>query len=97
MDSKRTVTVELLGHRLTVRTTENEEALTRNVDRLNDLLVEMRSKTGVVDTARLFALALLHLGREIDMTKDMRNEWTEPLARRIEDMTDRIHRALEEA
>lgn len=97
MDSKRTVTVELLGHRLTVRTTETEEALARNLDHLNGLLTEMRSRTGVVDTARLFALALLHLGREINMTRTMQEERTEPLARRIDDLTDRIHRALEEA
>lgn len=97
MDTKRTVTVELLGQRLTVRTTETEEALARNLGRLNGMLADMRAKTGVVDTARLFALGLLHLGREIDMYDESRGVWIEPFVHRIDDWTDRIHRALEDA
>ncbi len=96
MDTKRTVTVDLLGHRLTVRTTEPEEALQRNIARVRDVLEQIQDGTDAVDSLRLFALGLLHLGRELDMLENRYSELSELFGDKLESWTATVHRTLGE-
>lgn len=62
-----------MGQKLTVRTTEPEETLQRNIDRVKEALDRIQAHTGAVDTVRLFALGLLHLGRELNVLEHRYN------------------------
>lgn len=96
MESKRTVTVELLGQRITVRTTETEEALQRNLTRINQVLQTLRARTDGVEPVRLFALGLLHLGREIDVLERTQVDWMTRVTGEVEERIARARRTLDE-
>lgn len=94
MEEKRTVTVDLMGQRLTVRTTEPEETLRRSIDRINRVLEELRTGTDTVDTVRLFALGLLHLGREIDMLETKYMDLQDEVTDAVTSWTERVRQSL---
>ena len=94
MATKRTITVELLGHRFLVRTTEPEEAVQEDRKRVEETLSTIRERTGIVDTLELFALGLLHLGRELRMQEEKHNRFLEEIENRIREITGRVHQVL---
>ncbi|RMF12443.1 MAG: cell division protein ZapA [Candidatus Dadabacteria bacterium] len=84
MEDKRTVTINLMGQHLTVRTTEPEESLQRNLDRVRDTLQRIQVQTGTVDTVKLFALGLLHLGRELTVLEERYDNICNDLEHRLD-------------
>lgn len=84
MEDKRTVTINLMGQQLTVRTTEPEESLQRNLDRVRETLQRIQVQTGTVDTVKLFALGLLHLGRELNVLEERYDNICNDLEHRLD-------------
>lgn len=83
MEAKRTVSINLYGQQLTVRTTESEESLQENVARIRNVLDDIQRHTGAVDTARLYALGLLHLGRELNMLETRYKDFCQQIETRL--------------
>ena len=90
METKRTVTVDLMGQKIAVRTTEPEETLEQNIARVQDALLRIKSQTGSVDTVRLFALGLLHLGRELNVLEHRYKELCDQIDTRLEVWTNQV-------
>lgn len=84
-----------MGQKLTVRTTEPEEVLQRNVDRVRHALDRIQAQTGAVDTVRLFALGLLHLGRELNVLEHRYNEISQDVVMHLDRWTDRVHSSVQ--
>lgn len=90
---KRSVTVELLGQRFQVRTQEPEWEVEQDARLVETVLDEIRRRSGSLDTLRLFALGLLHLGRELRMREAMYQRLYREVANRIETWEQRFNRS----
>lgn len=93
MATKRSVTVELMGERLKLRTTEPEEALAEHVERVNTVLAEIARQSNAVDTLRLFALGLLFMGRELNMLETRYAAFCDGLESQLHGLKARLRRA----
>lgn len=91
MSEKRTVTVELLGMRLPIRTTQSATEVERVALLLKSRIDEIQRVAGAVDSLRVALLAGLDVCRELveaqgqlEELKDMTAERTLALVERLE-------------
>lgn len=83
-EPKRSVTVELLGQRFQVRTGEPETEVILDAQVVEAVLEEIRRRSGPLDSLRLYALGLLHLGRELRMRDAMYRRLYHEVKMRVE-------------
>lgn len=83
-----------MGQKLTVRTTEPEETLQHNVARVRAALEQIQAQTGAVDTVRLFALGLLHFGRELSVLEHRYNDLQREFGAQIDAWSQRVRASL---
>lgn len=83
-----------MGQKLTVRTTEPEATLQHNLARVREALDQIQAQTGAVDTVRLFALGLLHLGRELNVLEHRYNDLQREFQSQIDAWSERVRTSL---
>ena len=91
MTPKHTVTVDLLGIRLAIKTTQTQTEVDRVASLLKSRLDEVQRGTGSVDSLRVALLAALDISRELvearqqlDELRDATSERTLALVERLE-------------
>jgi cell division protein ZapA (FtsZ GTPase activity inhibitor) len=91
-ETKRSITVELIGHTFQVRTAEPESEVKEDARLVQSVLEEIRRRTGPMDLLRLYALGLLHLGRELRMRESLYLHLRDALESRVASYIERYHR-----
>lgn len=88
---KKASEIRIFGHRLLVRSNENEEHLRRVEEYLNTKIEEVRENTKAVSSLDVALLAALNITGEVIKTKEMLQE----LGRKSEELAIKIDRRLD--
>jgi len=87
---KKVAEIKIFGHKLLVRSDENEEYIRAIEDYLNTKIEEVRENTKAVSSLDLALLAALNITGEVIKTKEI----LEKLGRKSEELATRIDRQL---
>ena len=87
---KKVAEIKIFGHKLLVRSDENEEYIRAIEEYLNTKIEEVRENTKAVSSLDLALLAALNITGEVIKTKEI----LEKLGRKSEELTTRIDRQL---
>lgn len=87
---KKVAEIKIFGHKLLVRSDENEEYIRAIEEYLNTKIEEVRENTKAVSSLDLALLAALNITGEVIKTKEI----LEKLGRKSEELATRIDRQL---
>lgn len=87
---KKVAEIKIFGHKLLVRSDENEEYIRAIEDYLNTKIEEVRENTKAVSSLDLALLAALNITGEVIKTKEI----LEKLGRKSEELALKIDRRL---
>lgn len=87
---KKVAELKIFGHKLLIRSDENEEYIRAIEDYLNTKIEEVRENTKAVSSLDLALLAALNITGEVIKTKEI----LEKLGRKSEELATRIDRKL---
>ena len=92
---KRSVTVEVAGQKLTLRTDAGEEYLHALAAFVNDKIAEVKTSTRTFSTHALAILAALNIADELFQTRDQAQKEKDELKRRVREKAQRIGELLD--
>lgn len=87
---KKVAELKIFGHKLLIRSDENEEYIRRVEEYLNNKIEEVRENTKAVSSLDVALLAALNITGEVIKTKEM----LEKLGRKSEELALKIDRRL---
>ena len=92
---KRSVTVEVAGQKLTLRTDAGEEYLHALAAFVNDKIAEVKTSTRTFSTHALAILAALNIADELFQARDQAQKEKDELRKRVRDKAQRIGELLD--
>ena len=92
---KRSVTVEVAGQKLTLRTDAGEEYLHALAAFVNDKIAEVKTSTRTFSTHALAILAALNIADELFQARDQARKDTDELKKRVREKAQRIGELLD--
>jgi len=92
---KRSVTVEVAGQKLTLRTEAGEEYLHALAAFVNDKIAEVKTSTRTFSTHALAILAALNIADELFQARDQARKEKDELKKRVREKAQRIGELLD--
>jgi len=92
---KRSVTVEVAGQKLTLRTEAGEEYLHALAAFVNDKIAEVKTSTRTFSTHALAILAALNIADELFQARDQASKEKDELKKRVREKAQRIGELLD--
>ena len=92
---KRSVTVEVAGQKLTLRTDAGEEYLHALAAFVNEKIAEVKTSTRTFSTHALAILAALNIADELFQARDQARKETDELKKRVREKALRIGELLD--
>jgi len=94
MGQKRTITVEFLGQKYNLKTTESEDEVKEDLSLVEAVYREIQDATRSPDTLHLFVLTLLHLGRKLRLLEREHKEFVQWVEENLQRIVHKVESSL---
>lgn len=94
---KASVTVRIAGEEHTIRANAEPDYTRRCAELVDRRMRKIRSQAGLIETHKAAILAALSITDEFFQARDRLEEYRREVAARLDDLTERLEEALDEA